>query len=398
MGKVNTRKRGKYWEYYFEAAKIDGVRNKISKSGFNTQKEALTAGTKALNEYNNAGLHFVPSEISFNDYIDFWFKEYVEVNLKPETVKHYRKKIKNHIKPAFAKYKLKAISPAMLQSFINKKFNEGYSRHSLKSMKGILSKAFSCAVEPFEFIQTNPMLSIKVPSERAKSDIPTRKAPHVYISKEWIDKIFERFPKGSSTFIPMSFAYRAGTRPGESFAFEWEHIDFNKNQIHIKQQVQWDEIAKAWYLSDPKYDSFRTVDVDAYFMQILAEEYEQQQRAKIFYGEHYTHIFENENRQLNTNGIGREVNFVCVRQNGEFIIPRSMQHTSSIIHHQLGFPDFDMHSLRVTHATMLIENGAPVKYVQERLGHKKLEVTMQIYTKLSPLMIEQGKNILSSVF
>ena len=196
----------------------------------------------------------------------------------------------------------------------------------------------------------------------------------------------------------MSFAYRAGTRPGESFAFEWEHIDFNKNQIHIKQQVQWDEIAKAWYLSDPKYDSFRTVDVDAYFMQILAEEYEQQQRAKIFYGEHYTHIFENENRQLNTNGIGREVNFVCVRQNGEFIIPRSMQHTSSIIHHQLGFPDFDMHSLRVTHATMLIENGAPVKYVQERLGHKKLEVTMQIYTKLSPLMIEQGKNILSSVF
>jgi len=398
MGKVNTRKRGNYWEYYFEAAKIDGMRNKISKSGFTTKKDALVAGTKALSEYNNAGLHFVPSEISFNDYIDFWFKEYAEVNLKPETIKHYRKKIKNHIKPAFAKYKLKAISAAMLQSFINQKFNEGYSRNSLKSIKGILSKAFSYAIEPFGFIQTNPMLFVKVPSERAKSDIPTRKAPHVYISKEWIDKIFERFPKGTSTFIPMSFAYRGGTRPGESFAFEWEHIDFNKNQIHIKQQVQWDEIAKVWYLSNPKYDSFRTIDIDADFMQILAEEYEQQQRAKTFYGEHYVHMFENENRELNTDGIGREINLVCVRQNGEFIIPRSMQHTSSIIHHQLGFSDFDMHSLRVTHATMLIENGAPVKYVQERLGHKKLEVTMQVYTKLSPSMIEQGKNILSSVF
>ena len=75
-----------------------------------------------------------------------------------------------------------------------------------------------------------------------------------------------------------------------------------------------------------------------------------------------------------------------------------MQHTSSVIHHQLGFTDFDMHSLRVTHATMLIENGAPVKYVQERLGHKKLEVTMQIYTKLSPVMKEQGKNVLESIF
>lgn len=58
-----------------------------------------------------------------------------------------------------------------------------------------------------------------------------------------------------------------------------------------------------------------------------------------------------------------------------------MQHTSSVIHHQLVFPDFDIHSLKVTHATMLIENGAPVKHVQERLGHKKLEVTMQKYTQ-----------------
>lgn len=398
MGKVNTRKRGKYWEYYFEAAKINGARNKISKSGFNTQKEAQAAGTKALNEYNNAGLHFVPSEISFNDYIDFWFKEYAEVNLKIETLKNYRKKIKNHIKPAFSKYKLKSITPAMLQSFINQKFNEGYSMNSLKTMKGILSKSFACAVEPFGFIKTNPMIFVKIPSTRAKATIPTRTAPHIYISKEWIDKIFERFPKGTSTFIPMSFAYRCGTRPGESFAFEWEHIDFTKNQVHIKQQVQWDEIGKVWYLSDPKYDSFRTVDVDEEFMQILAEEYEMQQKAKVFYGEHYTHIYENANRELNTDGDGREVNLVCVRQNGEFIIPRSMQHTASVIHHQLGFPNFDMHSLRVTHATMLIENGAPVKYVQNRLGHKKLEVTMQIYTKLSPIMIEQGRSILSSVF
>ncbi len=398
MAKVNTRKRGKSWEYYFEAAKIDGVRSKISKSGFNTQKEALAAGTKALNEYNNAGLHFVPSEISFSDYIDFWFKEYAEVNLKPETLVNYRKRIKNHIKPAFAKYKLKSITATILQAFINQKFNEGYSRNSLKSMKGILSKSFMCAVEPFGLIQSNPMVFVKVPSERAKSEIPTRKDPHIYITKEWIDKIFKRFPKGTSTYIPMCFSYRCGTRPGESFAFEWEHIDFEKKQIHIKQQVQWNNIEKVWYFSDPKYDSFRTVDVDDEFMKVLSEEYENQQRAKEFYGKHYTRLYENDNRELNTDGIGREIHLVCVRQNGEFIIPRSMQHTSSIIHHELGFTDFDMHSLRVTHATMLIENGAPVKYVQNRLGHKKLEVTMQIYTKLSPLMIEHGKSILESVF
>ena len=50
------------------------------------------------------------------------------------------------------------------------------------------------------------------------------------IEKEWIDKIFKRFPKGTSTYIPMCFSYRCGTRPGERFAFEWEHIDFEKNK------------------------------------------------------------------------------------------------------------------------------------------------------------------------
>ena len=41
MAKVNTRKRGKYWEYYFEAAKVEGKRSKISKGGYPTQKEAF---------------------------------------------------------------------------------------------------------------------------------------------------------------------------------------------------------------------------------------------------------------------------------------------------------------------------------------------------------------------
>lgn len=160
MAKVNTRKRGKYWEYYFEAAKVEGKRSKISKGGYPTRKEAFIEGTKALEKYNSSGLNFVPSEISFNDYIDFWFKEYAEANLKPETLTNYRKRIKNHIKPAFARYKLKSITPAVLQSFINEKFNQGYSRNTMKSIKGILSKAFQMAVEPFRFIGTNPMLYI----------------------------------------------------------------------------------------------------------------------------------------------------------------------------------------------------------------------------------------------
>jgi len=42
------------------------------------------------------------------------------------------------------------------------------------------------------------------------------------------------------------------------------------------------------------------------------------------------------------------------------------------------------HSLRVTCATLMLKNGADIRYVQEQLGHKRITST-QVYTRLTPL-------------
>ena len=52
MSNLRFRKRGSYWEYSFEAARISGKRQTISKSGFRTKGEASAAGAKAMAEYN----------------------------------------------------------------------------------------------------------------------------------------------------------------------------------------------------------------------------------------------------------------------------------------------------------------------------------------------------------
>lgn len=47
MGRINTRKRGKVYEYFFEGAKVNNKRTRISKSGFRT-KESLRNYQKVI--------------------------------------------------------------------------------------------------------------------------------------------------------------------------------------------------------------------------------------------------------------------------------------------------------------------------------------------------------------
>jgi len=47
---------------------------------------------------------------------------------------------------------------------------------------------------------------------------------------------------------------------------------------------------------------------------------------------------------------------------------------------------------------MLAENDVPAKYLQLRLGHQNLEVTMRYYWHLTERMQEKGLDILNRMF
>lgn len=88
----------------------------------------------------------------------------------------------------------------------------------------------------------------------------------------------------------------------------------------------------------------------------------------------------------------KNVSLVCVRENGEYISTDSFKYCSRVIHNELQIK-FDYHSLRHTHATMLIENGANPKDVQCRLGHANINTTLQTYTHDTEEMQNQSVDI-----
>ena len=117
---VSVRKRGKVYEYRFIVASINGVRKWIQKSGFRTKSEAIDAGVKAYNEFINVGHCIEPSKMSYSDYLDYWMKEYFEINYKYSTLKIYKESFSNN-KKKLGNYKLSVLTLYILNQvlFVN---------------------------------------------------------------------------------------------------------------------------------------------------------------------------------------------------------------------------------------------------------------------------------------
>ncbi len=401
MSNVRTRKRGKYWEYEFDAAKVAGKRNRISKSGYKTKAEAVAAGAAAMAEYNSSGIKFIPSEMSYADFLDYWMESYCLITLKKTTLDNYKKRIKSHIKPALGAYKLTSLTTAGLQKFINSKIDAQYSLNTLSVLRGILTGSLQYAVRQ-NMLKSNPAREIRIPTERSTESLQLRSAPHRYLPPDVIEKIFERFPEKHPSHIPLMLGYRCGLRLGEAFAITWDCVDLEKGQIYINKQVQWNPAEQWWFFTNPKFNSFRTIDLDNSLLELLRRERKRQDKDRAYYEDMYTVYYENDVRGLVTSpdqaSSATPIELMLVRQDGSYIQARTMQHASSVIHYELGVKDFTFHSLRHTHATMLAEAGMPQKYTQQRLGHKDISVTLKYYTHLTDKMSEIGGKILESMF
>ena len=401
MSNVRTRKRGKYWEYEFDAAKVAGKRNRISKSGYKTKAEAVAAGAAAMAEYNSSGIKFIPSEMSYADFLDYWMESYCLITLKKTTLDNYKKRIRSHIKPSLGAYKLTSLTTAGLQKFINSKIDAQYSLNTLSVLRGILTGSLQYAVRQ-NMLKSNPAREIRIPTERSTESLQLRSAPHRYLPPDVIKKLFERFPEKHPSHIPLMLGYRCGLRLGEAFAITWDCVDLEKGQIYINKQVQWNPAEQWWFFTNPKFNSFRTIDLDNSLLELLRRERKRQDKDRAYYEDMYTVYYENDVRGLVTSpdqaSSATPIELMLVRQDGSYIQARTMQHASSVIHYELGVKDFTFHSLRHTHATMLAEAGMPQKYTQQRLGHKDISVTLKYYTHLTDKMSEIGGKILESMF
>lgn len=377
MAVGHIRKRGNKWYYSFELSTVNGNRKRIERVGGASKKEAEKALRKALYELDTSGIHYDPSEISVSDFLDQWFERY-GINLSYNTKKTYLKNIEKHIKPVLGSYKLKHLQPDMLQDFINAKKIAGYKKSTVAQILAVLSISLSYAVQPLQYIKNDPSQYVKLPKFSAVINEDINKKVKTFENIEF--NIFKEGFKDTAFFIPLMIGYFTGARVGECLALEWPRIDLENNIIKIRETLLDTKKGEDRRTGPPKSKtSVRDIPFGSTLHKILKTYKLQQTANKLKYGQFYI-----------------KSNIVCTKTNGEPLTHNDMRYLTILCQNRFGL-HFNFHMLRHTHATMLLENGADLLDVSQRLGHKNLSTTTDTYAHVRPKMQNKTIGILEQI-
>ena len=162
-----------------------------------------------------------------------------------------------------------------------------------------------------------------------------------------------------------------GLRRSELLGLRIADINEMGSTISIKQTVLKSN-GKVYISEKTKTESSRrTITVDPQTLAILKKQkaitYQERLKAKDY-----------ENHGL-----------LFCRADGKPYDPQWISKTAKKYGALIGRPDFHLHMLRHTHATLLILAGAHFKVIQNRLGHSTFKETMDTYSHVIPDIEEQ---------
>ena len=278
----------------------------------------------------------------------FRFHCVYEKNLSLKTMHAYDSDL-NQFLEKFKNYKVNEISKFDLKDYVESLFNHSYKIKTIKRKIAVL-KTFFNYIEFDEILEINPFrklrLSLKEPKLLPKTlDIKEIKTilRYLYDLKHINDKSTVKYKLLVRDIVTIEILFSTGIRVSEL-------SNLKKNEINIKQGI-----IKIF----GKGSKERIIQICDKEVLLLLKEY-----CILF------KIKDNETKY-----------FLLNRLNNNF----SEQSIRAMIHkyeEKLGLKNITPHMFRHSFATLLLEEGVDVRYIQNMLGHSSISTT-QIYTKVN---------------
>jgi integrase len=233
----------------------------------------------------------------------------------------------------------------------------GLSPRSIHHLHRLLSKALKQAVK-WRVLSRNPMEAVDAPK------VP-EKTMQTYDFAQTATLIEAMRP--TRMFIPTLLGGLCGLRRREIAALRWRNVDLEARTIPVVENAE--QRTKGVRYKEPKAKSKRNVRLPETVIVELSA-WRRKQAEELL--------------RLGVRPDGDT--FVVTQADGSPLQPRSITHEWVRILAAKKLPRIRFHDLRHGYAThMLAENVHP-KIVQERLGHSKIGITLDLYSRVMPGM------------
>jgi integrase len=375
---TNIKKDEKRGTYYFV---LDGGRDPITKkrtqfkrSGFESKQEAKVALATLQLELEN-GSTKKKTNVTFGDYVSEWFDS-KKIKLKPSTKSNYEEQIKNSILPLLGALKLNEFNDNTVQHFINTLHNDrGLSPATIRATYGMVREIVYSAARK-GYISDNLLHDISLPRETKKLRVWNDEQIQTFLNAP------EKILNLTRLFIGYSISLQTGMRMGEVLGLTWSDIDFDKKIIRIRQTLtKIDDVTYGFIEEGKTASAIRIIYIPDSLIKSLKEHKSTIDKERKVLGNEYSNY-----------------NLVVCSRNGNWVHPNNFRRGFKVIVEQLDIPMIRVHDLRHTHATFLLNRSVNPKIIQERLGHKNINITLQTYSHALPSMQLEAASKFDDIF
>jgi integrase len=165
-------------------------------------------------------------------------------------------------------------------------------------------------------------------------------------------------------------AVYTGMRQGELLALKWPDVDLRGGRVSIRRTIT--KIGGRPLLGEPKTaKSHRTITPTTGSLNALRAHRKRQLE-----------------EMMQRTGLWQDHGLVFASEAGTLISPTNLRkrHFASLLKRAGLLADTRFHDLRHTCATLLLSRNVHPKYVQERLGHANIAITLDTYSPVIPGM------------
>jgi integrase len=315
-----------------------------------------------------------------------WLTEWIESlgdAVRPATVVRYRGIVENHLRQApLASMPLQKLRASHVEAY--------YATVPVGSRPvhhTVLRRALRRAVKQ-RLIVSNPLVDLDhTPRRRRKPDEDAR-------TNCWTGDEARTFLRTARAAGPQSAAFYAlaldsGARKGELCGLSWEHVDFDAGNVRIMRQLT--KPGPAPTFGPPKSGSSRSITLASETVDLLRAHRRAQAELKMAHRTTYHDhglLFAKEHGDLTNRadmiGLPLQANNLGHRQFARLV-------------KAAGVRPITFHGMRHTCATLLLKAGEPVHVVSQRLGHARVEITLNTYAHVLPDMQKQAAATMSAI-